>query len=552
MDGVPSRPSKALRGVDDGMQPNAAVQLGVWQERGSYRVKGPDPERKAEADRIRQRDEESLRKLNAQRRQQLLQEMRRGSSASVVGSIRDSAVSHDEGRSAWLRKLESERDPAMQRLKKKEEEKRKKQQEKEKQEQSDKERLHDWQRREKAKAEKDKKLNEEKRRHWEQLDTRARAASGGGGGSSSADVPVPLTAAQPTHNVGVQQTQISPELATQMAGTWVWNRNEYSIQRSDDGALVYAGRDRAGQPLSGRVEMSQGEVRAQLRKSDGTFFGTMRFAYDPSSDHMWSNFQRPGSQSEGGKDVVAERISRTAAVGQLAAHGVVGFAEAWQCGVCTLINEHARATCEMCETPKYPISLRPVQARPSGPPSQRCSSSLGCAQAPSLPATGPASLSSSSAALSETTRALSMPPSPPAAAGETPLMVWLRRHRLESYFTKLVEDGFEELEDLQAADPQELEKVLTDIGVKTGHLLRFRRALQEGADIQSPSASSPPAASGGGFECSVCLAGESQDVNVALIPCGHVYCRQHAEQARAANKCHTCREPVQSVQRIFG
>ena len=47
-------------------------------------------------------------------------------------------------------------------------------------------------------------------------------------------------------------------------------------------------------------------------------------------------------------------------------------------------------------------------------------------------------------------------------------------------------------------------------------------------------------------KCTVCY---SRDQKVACMPCGHVFCQSCADRAR--RRCHTCRQPVQDLLRIF-
>mmetsp|Transcript_19835 Transcript_19835/g.62009 ORF Transcript_19835/g.62009 Transcript_19835/m.62009 type:complete len:108 (-) Transcript_19835:195-518(-) len=74
---------------------------------------------------------------------------------------------------------------------------------------------------------------------------------------------------------------------------------------------------------------------------------------------------------------------------------------------------------------------------------------------------------------------------PPVAAelsGPPGLLAWLQANRLEEYHASLLEQGFEELEDLRAATHGEVEQIFDLAGVRPGHMLLFRRALRAGAN----------------------------------------------------------------------
>lgn len=66
-------------------------------------------------------------------------------------------------------------------------------------------------------------------------------------------------------------------------------------------------------------------------------------------------------------------------------------------------------------------------------------------------------------------------------AGPPGLLGWLRAHRLEEYHGALVEQGFEEVQDLRDATQREVDQIFDLVGMKPGHMLRFRRALRTGA-----------------------------------------------------------------------
>ena len=47
-------------------------------------------------------------------------------------------------------------------------------------------------------------------------------------------------------------------------------------------------------------------------------------------------------------------------------------------------------------------------------------------------------------------------------------------------------------------------------------------------------------------KCTVCY---TRDQKVACVPCGHVFCQSCADRGR--RRCHTCRQPVEDLLRIF-
>ena len=47
-------------------------------------------------------------------------------------------------------------------------------------------------------------------------------------------------------------------------------------------------------------------------------------------------------------------------------------------------------------------------------------------------------------------------------------------------------------------------------------------------------------------KCTVCY---TRDQKVACMPCGHVFCQSCADRGR--RRCHTCRQPVEDLLRVF-
>mmetsp|Transcript_15288 Transcript_15288/g.49000 ORF Transcript_15288/g.49000 Transcript_15288/m.49000 type:complete len:233 (-) Transcript_15288:455-1153(-) len=74
---------------------------------------------------------------------------------------------------------------------------------------------------------------------------------------------------------------------------------------------------------------------------------------------------------------------------------------------------------------------------------------------------------------------------------------------------------------------------------------RFRTACARTA------AAAATAATAGLRECPACLDGAKEGVNIALVPCGHIFCTEHAAQALKKKECHMCRGHVSITQRVF-
>lgn len=64
-----------------------------------------------------------------------------------------------------------------------------------------------------------------------------------------------------------------------------------------------------------------------------------------------------------------------------------------------------------------------------------------------------------------------------------------------------------------------------------------------------PSTSAPQSAGAGRAECPVCLDGSASDH--ALLPCGHCFCKEHAQRAAQQRWCHTCRQEPSSTAKLF-
>ena len=49
-------------------------------------------------------------------------------------------------------------------------------------------------------------------------------------------------------------------------------------------------------------------------------------------------------------------------------------------------------------------------------------------------------------------------------------------------------------------------------------------------------------------KCAVCY---TRDRAVAFVPCGHVFCPSCADRGQRANRCFTCRQPVDEKIRVY-
>lgn len=134
------------------------------------------------------------------------------------------------------------------------------------------------------------------------------------------------------------------------------------------------------------------------------------------------------------------------------------------------------------------------------------------------------------------------------------MLAWLCGHCLEEYHEVMVREGFDDIMELAAMGAEELQEVFQLIGTKPGHRKRFQAALKA-APASGPAsigeeatracgASSPP-------ECPVCLAPPASGSLLALVPCFHVLCPEHAESAQRQGRCPLCRGQPTGTQQLF-
>lgn len=180
----------------------------------------------------------------------------------------------------------------------------------------------------------------------------------------------------------------------------------------------------------------------------------------------------------------------------------------WQCPVCTLINEPNALQCSVCENQRPQSQVPPPQAASAAP--QASAPASGCAPAPHL-------------------------------AASHNLLAWLQQNRLQEYYEALIEHGYDNRKDMEDMEPDEVDEMFTYAKVKPGHKARFKRALKGHCE----------GGSGNHRECPVCLTGQDEKVDTALTPCGHVFCAEHAGQAKENAFCPVCRSKVASLQRIY-
>lgn len=116
--------------------------------------------------------------------------------------------------------------------------------------------------------------------------------------------------------------------------------------------------------------------------------------------------------------------------------------------------------------------------------------------------------------------------------------MWLEELGLTEYHEGLRHLGIVDLKGLVAARQTMRNFLIEQVGVTHEHDIRFEQALN---DRKSP----------GSLECPVCLAEPEDGIKVALVPCGHVFCAEHAAQAVGEEACFVCRTHVTNTLRLF-
>jgi len=101
-------------------------------------------------------------------------------------------------------------------------------------------------------------------------------------------------------------------------------------------------------------------------------------------------------------------------------------------------------------------------------------------------------------------------------------------------------DGLEDsVKDLVVSQAKKLRKLKK----KLRHL-RKQLSEKEKESSSSPSSSTSPA-------IPLCLLCEEQVSDLALIPCGHIFCSSDRCSASSASLCPLCKAPVASAQRVY-
>jgi len=359
-----------------------------------------------------------------------------------------------------------------------------------------------------------------------------------------------------------------------LVGTWQHGASkQYSIYEVDDGLLQFDGEHPSGDRLSG-ILIPQGDAEsfeAELRDDKEALFGIMRFVPCGSNGQIMlkSTFRKPG-MTDWGKDIVASRVS-TASASELHDDSITEARtenemvlvspinvpenqippplpqyedrlidpDVWQCAVCTLINTFDLSACDACQNPR-PAPTAPNQQREQDTSivARISASSSSCMMEEVEIVDGQFNHSScSSTEVKLDVCRLSKDANDPIS-----LLAWLQAERLEEYHEVMIEYGYEDVDDLRAAKQSDLDDMFKFCSVKPGHMLRFRRALRRGVGGGTL---------GGSTECPVCLSGPQEGVNVALTPCGHLFCAMHATQAQKQRECPVCRKVPSGTQRIF-
>lgn len=199
--------------------------------------------------------------------------------------------------------------------------------------------------------------------------------------------------------------------------------------------------------------------------------------------------------------------------------GEAALPEAWQCDLCTLCNPVRLQSCDACGSMRCASERRWQCAACTLVNNCGETACRACGQTAAQPSSEPA-----------------------ARPHPTSLLVWLERHTLALYEGPLVRQGYD-LHVLEAMEPVDLAEMFKLVQVLPAHRVLFRRAL--GMSLSSTRVSTAS------LECSVCLQPILEGHCTSLQPCGHVFCREHAEAAQQKDSCHTCRRTVSGLQALF-
>lgn len=552
----------------------AAPVGGAWQECGGYRLRAPLADAQANNRRIREGDERAVQQLRERKRAQALDIMRSSPNAVVLGSAGDGPQGMHDARQALLKKLEREADPRLRKAQRKESDQRARQEKQEKEQKEQQQRQQNWQANQERQQATDRRLNEEKRKRWEAWDQDRAGDSADEAGSSStlgqpqltagpANAP-PVPPSRGDSASGASSPAVFEGIGCNLVGRWRRGRpaNDYHIVQRVGGRLWFDGPDPKGGRLAGALAWSgDAFLEARLLTGSGAVFGTMRFFVEQDAGGhatLTSCFKKHGS-AEWGEPKPAEKVVEHSAAAMDVDEGDVrppmatGYSDQlvdpnlWQCRRCTLVNNEDVASCSACDEPRSASSFAHGGAR-----AQSSQEAINLAVGTALGSVLPPQVQVAQVLVAQLAAAAPQMPSGQSSqvAG---LLAWLQGQRLEQYHEVLVEQGFEELDDLTTAEDKDLDNIFSLLEVKPGHLLRFRRAVQAARAKQPPAAAGSPAAAGreGVRECAVCLDDAEEGVDTVLVPCGHVFCREHAQAALRRRECHVCRGCTTAVQKMF-
>lgn len=370
-----------------------------------------------------------------------------------------------------------------------------------------------WSERERARASKTRGLNEAKARHWQGWDN-----SRGSAGSSQ---------------------DLGPDFSSNpMVGTWLYGKkpNEYHLLERSDGTLCFDGPSPVGTGrLRGGLKLDGDWHVAEIAHGNGELFGSMRFLFisgEDGEEGLISQCRKAGS-SEWGREVFACRATRrsssqcepstpstiatsggqagastdqdTALEPDLAAAGgselrvtitvdrALGFSTEvlipWGTTVLKL-KERLAADDPTGSTTASGFGLALSTADASQEASMLPDDTVLSEQHASLDICQlreqgqEVSAASDGGAMADpqperAEGAVDPPPNEEALPAESALLAWLKGIRLEAYHDAVVEQGFEQLEDLRGVPASRLEELTSLAGMKLGHAVRFRKAVKD-------------------------------------------------------------------------
>eukprot|EP00930_Biecheleria_cincta_P061362 TRINITY_DN46930_c0_g1_i1.p1 TRINITY_DN46930_c0_g1~~TRINITY_DN46930_c0_g1_i1.p1 ORF type:complete len:574 (+),score=117.08 TRINITY_DN46930_c0_g1_i1:55-1722(+) len=549
-----------LSGFQGGEEEEPPAPVGAsgreWQYGSGYQMRAPDAKRRSQLERVARADEEAVRKLELEKRAEGLRCLSE-SSGGQLGSKGEATSMHD-ARLAFARRLEQESDPKARRRIRLQEESQKREEEKKQRLSDERRQMEDWRQRQQKSADLDRKLNQAKQSHWQHWDEQRSALQVTQADRAIHAVQLGQSSACSDEVVANSTSAISISV-DELAGRWLHGNkpSEYLIRTEDSGQLYFDGPCPEGGRLTGLLLLVEGYHQAELQSSkDSLAIGTMRFRVSETNDgiRLISNFKKAGSLAWG-KDVRAWKADETK-------NSVVLFEEprpamrtgyedqlidedVWQCRYCTLINPTQLSCCNACGNAQERLDSRSVNQVADSRIEMPDGRSGPAGHAPQASILDPRSgvphcgnddlLEEPVARVGSVTETVDTLPT---------LAIWLAEHRLEMYLDKMLELGFEDLGDMLEAGPQDLEDMFQLVGVKPGHISRFRNGLRRTSRPGRESASNCR-------ECPVCLAGPMIGVDVALTPCGHVFCSLHATQALSSQQCPVCRKQPRNCQRIY-